>query len=328
MPFGSPSAYRVVVYFAHRIPDNGYTEIRDAARQAAFVAAVQLPQCRRRFCVVSPRLVFSAGKEGILDLIGATASGAVPWDTINGQNVIDVWPGHFITTNGLTYPSTVNYSDVPRGVPLATYPSFNNTPDERYPVYNINPSAGFFRLLFASDYSDAGTTHLLGFIHKRATWLGRVVGYQPAEYQPNALDVAGPNFQILANAIVHAAGAAITRFHTLSPCRLVDTRAAQGPALAAGTTRTFTAGGVCGVPVSARALSVNLTVVTPDAAGALVAFAGGSPVPPTSTLSYGATQTRASMAIAALGEGSDISVNSAQAAGSAHVVVDVNGYFE
>jgi hypothetical protein len=66
-------------------------------------------------------------------------------------------------------------------------------------------------LLFASNYVDNGSTHVLGFTHRRPAWSGVVVAYQPAEYQPNALDdLAGNNFQILANAIYYAAYGAVT----------------------------------------------------------------------------------------------------------------------
>ena len=44
------------------------------------------------------------------------------------------------------------------------------------------------------------------------------------------------------------------RFNTLTPCRLVDTRE-SGPALAAGSDRTFTLLGLCGIPSPARALA-------------------------------------------------------------------------
>ena len=113
-----------------------------------------------------------------------------------------------MTENGIEYTSTVAYADAARGVPASTYPYFNNTPDERYPVFNYNPGAGLITTLFGSDYNAAGTTHLLGFTHRRPTWSGIVVGYQPGEYQPNALDdLEGNNFQVLANAIVYAADA-------------------------------------------------------------------------------------------------------------------------
>ena len=99
-------------------------------------------------------------------------------------------------------------SRISAGVPAGTYSFFNNTPDERYPQFELNPTAGTTAVLFASDYSDNGSTHLLGFTHARPQWRGRVIAYQPGEYQPNALDdLAGNNFQILANAIYYA------RFH-------------------------------------------------------------------------------------------------------------------
>jgi len=60
-------------------------------------------------------------------------------------------------------------------------------------------------------------------------------------------------------------------FTSITPCRLIDTRNPQGPAggpaLQAGATRTFALAGQCGIPASARSLSVNLTVTQPAAAG-------------------------------------------------------------
>jgi len=59
-------------------------------------------------------------------------------------------------------------------------------------------------ILFATP---SGGPRILGFDLQRAGWLGRVVFYQPGEYQPNALDDrAGPNFQILANAVLYVSG--------------------------------------------------------------------------------------------------------------------------
>jgi len=206
LPLSDPAAYDVLIYFAHRIP-NGAGAVQ---AQADFVAAVE------SFLVAGGGVVslhhgayLTAGKEAILDLIGGTASGAVPWNTIEGQNVIDVAPGHFVTTNAVTYPATTAYADVPRGVPPGTYGFFNNVPDERYVQFEINPTAGDIEILFASDYVENGSTHVLGFTHRRPGWAGVVVAYQPAEYQPNALDdLDGANFQILANAILYAAGGA------------------------------------------------------------------------------------------------------------------------
>jgi hypothetical protein len=128
---------------------------------------------------------------------------------MTGQNVINVAPGHFVTENGMAYEGTSAYTDLARGVPADDYTYFNNTPDERYPTFDLLPTAGdTIEMLFASDYNENGTQHVLGFTHWRPGWCGYVVAYQPGEYQPNALDdLDGNNFQVLANAIVYSTGA-------------------------------------------------------------------------------------------------------------------------
>jgi hypothetical protein len=120
-------------------------------------------------------------------------------------------------------------------------------------------------------------------------------------------------------------------FHTLTPCRLIDTRLAPGPlggpALAAGTTRAFAVVGRCQIPLSAVAMSVNVAVVSPAAPGHLRLFASGTPLPDTSTINYAAGQTRAGNAIVALGTDGVFVAYANQAGGTTHLVVDVTGYF-
>ena len=209
LPACDPASYDALVYFSHRIPDPDGGKPSPTIRQDAFTAAVSAFLTSGGGFVSFHHGAYTAtGKSGILDLIGATASGSVPWNTVDGQNVINTSPGHFVTTNGVEYPSTVAYSDAVRGIPPGTYPFFNNTPDERYPTFVVNPTATTFRTIFGSNYNEGGSTHLVGFTHRRPAWSGIVVGYQPAEYQPNALDdLDGNNFQILANAILYAADA-------------------------------------------------------------------------------------------------------------------------
>jgi hypothetical protein len=118
-------------------------------------------------------------------------------------------------------------------------------------------------------------------------------------------------------------------FYTVAPCRLVDTRLAnQGPALAAGESRTFTLAGVCGVPAGARAVSLNVAVTQPAAPGNLRLFAAATPVPLVSALNYSSAQTRGNNAIAPLSAEGRLVVKAVQSTGGVHVIVDVNGYFE
>ncbi|KAA0252449.1 VCBS repeat-containing protein [Acidobacteria bacterium ACD] len=119
-------------------------------------------------------------------------------------------------------------------------------------------------------------------------------------------------------------------FHTLAPCRAVDTRNADGPlggpAIEAQRTRTFYLLGACGIPTDAVALSLNVTVVSPTFAGNLRLFPGVGTSPLVSTLNYKSGQTRANNAVVRLGAG-EISVQNDQGTGVAHVLIDVTGYF-
>jgi hypothetical protein len=120
-------------------------------------------------------------------------------------------------------------------------------------------------------------------------------------------------------------------FRTLPPCRAVDTRnpGLGGPTpVAAGSDRVFTLAGACGIPASAKAASLNVAVTQPTAAGNVRVYAAGAPLPQVSTVNYSVAQTRANNAIAALSALGQVAVHCAQASGTVHVIVDVNGYFE
>jgi hypothetical protein len=115
---------------------------------------------------------------------------------------------------------------------------------------------------------------------------------------------------------------------TVSPCRLADTRGAQGPALSPGADRTFPVWNLCGVPPTAQAVSVNITVTAPTQEGDLRLYASGAAAPFASAINYRVGQTRANNAILPLGATGRIAVRLDQTAGSVHFVLDVNGYVE
>jgi hypothetical protein len=126
---------------------------------------------------------------------------------------------------------------------------------------------------------------------------------------------------------------AAASYYTLTPCRLIDTRNAAGPyggpALSAGE-RTFNLAGTCGIPTTAQALAVNLTVVAPAQGGDLRAFAAGSAAPLASALNFGAGQTRTNNAILPVttdGNGG-LTVHLDMGPGTAQLIADVFGYFQ
>ncbi|HTS02633.1 MAG TPA: M12 family metallo-peptidase, partial [Thermoanaerobaculia bacterium] len=123
-----------------------------------------------------------------------------------------------------------------------------------------------------------------------------------------------------------------TGFNSVTPCRVLDTRNAigprGGPSIAAVAQRSFVATGVCNVPAGAVAISANVTVVSPAAAGDVVVYPNGLASPPgTSTLGFRAGQTRANNALVYLASDGSFLVKN-DAAGSLDLVVDVNGYFK
>lgn len=121
-------------------------------------------------------------------------------------------------------------------------------------------------------------------------------------------------------------------FYTLTPCRVVDTRNPSGPfggpALAAGTVRLFTVGGQCGIPTTARAVSVNVTVTQGTAPGVLTLFPSGIPLPTATTINFRGAQTRANNSLSQLGNGGALTIRCEQTSGSVHAIIDVNGYYQ
>ncbi|MES2626558.1 MAG: hypothetical protein V4628_14835 [Pseudomonadota bacterium] len=146
--------------------------------------------------------IFSPGaKDDLLALIGAKTN-SIKWDTTAGQRVFNVGGEHFVSSNGLAYAQQEAFAGTD-GVAPGNYPYFTNVPDELYADTALLQEAGETRTpLFASDSLG---NRLLGYALVRNGWQGRVIAYQPAEYQPNALDDHnGPNFQILVNALYYA----------------------------------------------------------------------------------------------------------------------------
>jgi hypothetical protein len=130
-----------------------------------------------------------------------------------------------------------------------------------------------------------------------------------------------------------SATAAPLEFYTLTPCRLIDTRATAGPlggpVLQPGALRTFTPAGSCGVPATAKALSVNITVTQPAAPGFLTLYPGGQLQPQTSSINFSPAQTRANNAVLLLAPSGALGVHhSVPGAGPVHLLLDVNGYFQ
>lgn len=137
----------------------------------------------------------------------------------------------------------------------------------------------------------------------------------------------------LSNSFFYSPPPTASNFYTVTPCRVVDTRTADaprgGPVLGPSTVRTFPVTGVCGIPSGAKAISVNVTIVTPTAAGFLGIFPGNAIPLESSSMNFSAGQVRANNAVLRLatdGAGT-IGVQNGSV-GNTHFLLDVNGYFQ
>jgi len=117
-------------------------------------------------------------------------------------------------------------------------------------------------------------------------------------------------------------------FYTALPCRVFDSR--YSSALASQETRQIQVTGLCSIPSSAKAVSLNLTVVESSSGGVLTLWPSGVTVN-TSSINFPAGETRANNAILALapnGQGTLSAQGFLVDEGSVHLILDVNGYFQ
>jgi hypothetical protein len=122
-----------------------------------------------------------------------------------------------------------------------------------------------------------------------------------------------------------------TQFFTVPPCRAVDTRNADGPeggpTFSAGLTRAFNIAGLCGVPVNATGISLNVTVAGATTKSWLTIFPGTGTVPTANSISFNASASRANNVTLGLTNGA-LSVKNRQTTGTVDVILDVNGYYK
>jgi len=124
-------------------------------------------------------------------------------------------------------------------------------------------------------------------------------------------------------------GSLASRFIPLTPCRVLDTRNANGPfggpAIAGGAFRSFVIpNSACGIPSTAAAYSLNVAVVPRGALGFLTLWPSGQAPPLVATLNSLDGRVKSNAAIVPAGTDGAISVF---ATDTTDLVLDINGYF-
>lgn len=118
-------------------------------------------------------------------------------------------------------------------------------------------------------------------------------------------------------------------FVPLTPCRVADTRNANGafggPAITGGTSRDFVIpNSACGIPSTAAAYSLNVAVVPRGSLGYLTVWPSGESQPLVATLNSVDGRIKSNAAIVPGGANGAISVF---ATNTTDVILDINGYF-
>src|SRR5262249_25245453 len=119
------------------------------------------------------------------------------------------------------------------------------------------------------------------------------------------------------------------QFVPVNPCRIADTRGPDGPfggpAITGHTSRDFVIpNSACGIPSTAGAYSLNVTVVPHGSLGYITVYPAGLLLPLASTLNSLDARVKATATVVPAGSGGAISV---YATDTTDVILDINGYF-
>ena len=122
-----------------------------------------------------------------------------------------------------------------------------------------------------------------------------------------------------------------TVYSAMTPVRVLDTRPGINKGLSgafvANVPRTLSIAAANGIPADATAITGNLTVVGQARAGYLSITPNPTPNPTTSIINFPVGDTRANGVTVPLNTSGDLSIVYKSSGGSAHVILDVTGYF-
>ena len=189
-------------------------------------------------------------------------------------------------------------------------------------LFLIEPATGAVELMSHTPAGPAVTGNGAAYFYPSFSADGSVV-----LFSSYASDLAAGDRNLSLDVFAYLRGMG---YHTLTPCRLFDSRQPQdGPAVVSGATVSLQPLGACGIPATARALSLNLTVTGATGGGHVILFPGGTAVPGTSTINFTAGATRANNAVLSLGGDGTLAVKPfVSGNGTVHVILDVAGYFQ
>jgi YVTN family beta-propeller protein len=179
--------------------------------------------------------------------------------------------------------------------------------------------------IYVANYADNTMTMIDGATnHTTTISAGNSPGAIEANVVTNKMYVA--NYGDNTVSVIVGANAAALQFVAVPPCRLVDTRQTHDP-IQGGTSQSFIVPqlGECGIPASAAAYSLNVTVVPITTLSYLTIWPTGEDQPLVSTMNSTDGRVKANAAILPAGYQGAVSV---YVTNTTNVILDIDGYFE
>jgi len=184
--------------------------------------------------------------------------------------------------------------------------------------------------IYVANYGDNTMSMIDGATNQVVTTLnvGMMPGAIESDIVNNSFYVA--NYGDNTVSVIGGASPAALQLMPVAPCRVVDTRRANGefggPPLQGGTSRSFPIpqGPCTGIPANAAAFSLNVTVVPHHALNYLTIWPTGEDQPLVSTLNSYDARVKANAAIVPAGYQGAVSV---YVTDTTDVILDIDGYF-
>jgi hypothetical protein len=151
-------------------------------------------------------------------------------------------------------------------------------------------------------------------------WSGDCAGATTCAVSMTEFRLAVANFSIVTD----------QDFYTVNPCRVLDTRV-SGTTLTSEVPLIVNIAGTCGVPLTAKAVSLNLTAVMASGQGFITLYPGDITSPGTWTISFPPFLNRANNAVIPLawnGSGTLAALAAISSGGTVDMILDVTGYYE
>jgi hypothetical protein len=174
-----------------------------------------------------------------------------------------------------------------------------------------------------------GSFHLRGLstgLYAISVSFEQASDYRPGWYSSSAASGFTLDYAKRSQVAVPSVGAS---FVAISPKRVADSRTPVGfkGVLAANVSQSFAVAGIAGIPAGATAVTGTITVIGPTSAGYLALTPAPTTSSTTSAISFRASETRTNNFTMKLAAGKLAAVFRATAGRTAHVLVDITGYY-